>query len=116
MKLILTIVFASVMLIGGFCHFVKPEIYDPLIPDFLPKLAINYISGIIEIVLGIGLFIPKTRNISAKGLFWLMIAFLPLHFIDIFAAHSTMGSMQISIVRFVLHFGLISWAWYISKK
>lgn len=116
MKIKLTFLFAIIMLVGGIFHFVKPEIYDALIPNYLPKLAINYISGIVEIALGIGLFIPQTRKISAIGLFLLMIAFLPLHLIDIFAPHPAMGTMQIAIVRFVLHFGLIYWAWYICKK
>ena len=48
------ILMALLMLLGGIAHFISPETYNGLIPDFLPKLTINYLTGIVEIVLGIG--------------------------------------------------------------
>ena len=66
----------SVML--GFtavAHFVFTKSMAMMLPGFVPyKTATVYLTGIIEITVAIGLFIPKFRVITA----WLLIAFFML--------------------------------------
>ncbi|AEI47352.1 DoxX family protein [Runella slithyformis] len=115
-KLILTYLFGAFMVFGGVNHFLKPEMYAPFIPAFLPNDAVNYLAGIIEIVLGIGVFIPKFRSQATLGILAMMLVFLPLHVIDIFKAQPAIGSHQLALIRLPLQFLLIGWAWFIHKK
>ena len=58
----------------GYDHFICPEIYDPLVPDYMgnPRFW-TILSGIFEIVLGLGIMIPFTRIYSAKSSALLLI-------------------------------------------
>src|SRR6476660_922689 len=84
--------FGALMIFAGVNHFLKPTMYAPFIPDFLPKLIINYVAGIVEISLGVGIFIPRYRHISAVGILLLMLLFLPLHMVDVFSDNPAIGS------------------------
>lgn len=71
---------------AGIYHFVNPEFYLPLIPDYFPfKPFINIASGVVEIALGLALLLPALRKWAAYGLIALLIAFIPahIHFIQI---------------------------------
>ena len=115
-KRVLTILFGLFMIFGGVMHFLKPTMYFPFIPDFLPKSAINYLAGIAEIIVGVGVFVPRFRSIATLGILLMMIAFLPLHILDIFKEHPAIGSHQAALIRLPLQFVLIVWAWFIHKK
>ena len=66
--------------VAGLYHFINPEFYLPLIPDYLPyKGFINTASGILEVGLGLALLMPPWRQRSAYALIALMIAFIPAH-------------------------------------
>ncbi|WP_299601089.1 MauE/DoxX family redox-associated membrane protein [uncultured Aquimarina sp.] len=66
--------------IAGINHFVHPDFYLPLIPEYLgyPEI-INYRSGVAEVLLGIGLLFAYTRKVSAYLIIALLIAFIPSH-------------------------------------
>ncbi|MDH4473936.1 MAG: hypothetical protein QE487_15120 [Fluviicola sp.] len=115
MNRILIFLLAIILISGGVMHFIRPEVYNPFIPDTLPKLAVNYATGIVEIVLGIGLLTTKYRRLAAGGVFLLMIAFLPLHVMDVFADQPAIGSKTLAYIRLPLQFVLIYWPWYIRK-
>jgi len=115
-KTVLTYVFGLFMILGGIMHFINPEIYNPFIPDFLPKDLINYASGLLEIILGTGAMIPSYRSKATMGILVLMLAFLPLHVMDVFKENPAIGSHQLALIRLPLQFVLILWAWFISKK
>ena len=115
-KLILTLVFAAILILAGFNHFINPKIYSPFIPDWMPLILTNILTGIVEIGLGIGLLSKKYRKQAAFGVFLLMIAFLPLHFIDVFKDHLAIGSKTVAMIRLPLQFVLIYWAWYIFQQ
>ncbi|MEO8471626.1 MAG: MauE/DoxX family redox-associated membrane protein [Chryseolinea sp.] len=115
LKKILTYVFGGVMVLAGLNHFMNPQIYDPFIPDFLPKLAVNYVTGVLEFALGVGAIIPSTRHLATLGILLLMVSFLPLHTIDVFKDAPAIGSHQAALIRLPLQFVLILWAWWIWK-
>jgi uncharacterized membrane protein len=115
LKLLLTIVFAAILIVAGFNHFINPEIYGPFIPDWMPLLLTNILTGIVEMGLGIGLLLRKYRRQAAFGVFILMILFLPLHLVDVFKDHPAIGSKTLAMIRLPLQFLLIYWAWYISR-
>ena len=90
--------------------------YDPMIPDAFPQHLVNYLIGILELALGIGVFIKPYRSMAALGIFILMIAFLPLHVVDVFRDEPAIGSKALAYVRLPLQFVLIGWAWFLHKK
>lgn len=67
-------------MVAGLNHFINPGFYLPLIPPYFPwKDWINWISGMIEIVLGLGLLFSRTRRISSWGIILLLLLFIPSH-------------------------------------
>jgi len=112
LKPILTWIFASILIAAGVNHFINPKFYAAIIPAWLPMYTVNYITGLIEIGLGIGLIIKKSKRLSAIGVMILMVLFLPLHFIDALKVHPAIGSHLIAYTRFAFQFILIYWGWY----
>lgn len=112
-KLILTFLFGAFMIMAGINHFLKPTMFFPFIPDLMPKEAVNYIAGILEIMVGVGVFIPAFRSWATLGILGLMVVFLPLHIMDVFSETPAIGSHQLALIRLPIQFVLILWAWYI---
>ncbi|MFN8348319.1 MAG: hypothetical protein U0X91_25175 [Spirosomataceae bacterium] len=115
-KLILTYLFGAIMVFAGISHFLKPGVFLPFIPNFLPREAVNYLAGAVEIIVGLAVFIPRFRSRATLILFLMMVAFLPLHIMDIFKEDPAIGSHQAALVRLPIQFVLIFWAWFIHKK
>lgn len=106
----------ALLILAGIAHFVRPQMYDPMIPDALPMHLVNYLIGLVELALGIGVFIKRFRSTAAMGIFLLMIAFLPLHVADVFRDEPAIGRKALAYVRLPLQFVLIGWAWFLHKK
>lgn len=112
--IVVRVLFAFFMIFGGVQHFLKPDFYIPFVPSFLPfTTAIIYVSGIIEILLGILLFIPKYAKIGALGVLLLMLIFLPIHVWDVFSATPAIGSHEAALIRLPVQFLFIAIAWKI---
>ena len=104
---------AFFMVYGGVQHFVKPDFYLPFVPSFLPyPMAVIYISGIVEVVLGIALLLNnKYAKLGALGVLVLMILFLPIHIWDVFSEIPAIGSHDAALIRLPIQFVLIALAW-----
>ena len=64
--------------LAGVLHFVAPKVYARIVPPSFPRpVFLVYLSGIAEIVLGIGVVIRRTRRPSAWGLIALLLAVFP---------------------------------------
>jgi uncharacterized membrane protein len=64
--------------VAGAMHFVVPHVYVQVVPPSFPRpLALVYLSGIAEIVLGVGVVVPRTRRVAAWGLVLLLLAVFP---------------------------------------
>ena len=71
---IMSIFYVSV----GIKHFTNPSWFLKIVPPILPyKLALVYISGFFEIVLGLLLLFPTLRYVAGWGLILLLIAVFP---------------------------------------
>ena len=116
LKLVLIFVFGLFMIFGGFMHFLNPDMYNPFIPDFMPKVLVNNASGALEIAVGIAAMIPRYRAWGTLGLHALMLAFLPLHVMDVFKENPAIGSHEMALIRLPVQFIFILWAWFIHKK
>jgi len=63
---------------AGANHFVHPGFYLRIVPDYLPDhRLLVVVSGICECLGGVGVLIPKLRNLAGIGLIVLLIAVFP---------------------------------------
>lgn len=62
----------------GVMHFVAPETFMAIMPDYLPwHRELVLVSGVFEILGGVGVAIPRTRKAAGWGLIALMICVFP---------------------------------------
>lgn len=111
--LILRILFGCFFIFAGFMHLIKPKTFNNFIPDFLPKTTVNYVVGILEISIGLGLLIPFTIKSASLLMFVLMLVFLPLHILDAFKEKPIIGSKTVAYIRIVIQFLLLYVAYLI---
>jgi uncharacterized membrane protein len=78
LKLIVRVLFAAFFIVAGITHFTNEAFFTAIVPPYLPfPVALVYISGIAEIVLGVLLLIPRTSIAAGWGLIALLIAVFP---------------------------------------
>jgi uncharacterized membrane protein len=121
LKKISIVVFALFYGGAGINHFISPETYLPLIPDWLGDAStINILAGIAEIVIALLAIFPKTRTYSGWLAIAMLMAFIISHVYFIQIGHCA-GEMcldpWIGWVRLVvIHPLLIYWAYRISRS
>lgn len=104
------------MLAGGVAHFLKPEMFYPIVPDFLPKRLVVYASGVPEIIIGLAVLFPRTRGIAGLGFALLCVAFMPLHIWDLFRDTPAITPHRTAIIRVFVQFFLIWTGWTLYKR
>jgi uncharacterized membrane protein len=107
-------------IVAGFNHFINPEFYLALIPPYLPfHDLINIVSGVIEISLGIGVLVEKSRKWSSYLLVAMLIAFIPAHvyFLQIGSCIDSglCAPQWVSWVRLIIIHPLLIW-WALSVR
>ena len=97
---------------AGVTHFLSPEWFLQIVPPMLPApLALVYLSGIAEIVVGVSVLIPQTRHYAALGTVALLVAVYPANIY--MAVADVMGSELVQWGRLPLQGVLVTWAlWY----
>ncbi len=71
-------VFAALSIIAGISHFVATGFFLKIMPPYLPfHLTLVLVSGLIEIILGILLLVPRYSRLAAWGIIALLIAVFP---------------------------------------
>lgn len=64
--------------IAGVSHFLAPRAFERVVPPQFPRpQALVYLSGIAEMVLGVGVLFERTRRASAWGIVTLLFAVFP---------------------------------------
>lgn len=107
LTIILKIIYGAFFCYAGIMHYLKPGFFNHFIPDFFPKKVVNYIVGLIEFILGLGMFISTTINGASIGILILLILFLPIHFWDLTRERPAIGSKKSAIIRIIIQFVLI---------
>jgi uncharacterized membrane protein len=79
-KTLLRYLLAFIFIGSGFLHFILPDTYVKVMPDFIPfPVACVLISGVLEMAGGLGLLIPKWRNRASWLIVALLLSFLAVH-------------------------------------
>jgi uncharacterized membrane protein len=77
-KIIVRVLFAAFFIVAGVSHFTNEAFFTAIVPPYLPwPVALVYISGVAEIVLGVLLLIPATSILAGWGMIALLIAVFP---------------------------------------
>ncbi len=114
---VLRYLLAIFFIYAGIQHFVNPAFYEPFVPYFLPyKTFWVYASGVLELLFGMMLLISRFAKIGATGILFLLIAFLPVHILDVFSETPAIGSERLAYIRLGVQFVFIAWAFGVRKK
>ena len=117
MKKVLRLLLIAFYAFAGSYHFISPDFYSGLIPDYLPfHTFINYASGVLEIILAIGVALPKYRSAAGKGIVLLLILFIPSHIYFIQIGSCVEDGLCVApwiawIRLLIIHPLLMLWAW-----
>lgn len=69
---------AGLLVGAGALHFVKPEIFEKIVPKKLPnKRELVYASGVVEIASGAMLLNPRTRRLGGLAAAGLLVGVYP---------------------------------------
>ena len=114
------VVLALLFIVASSMHFIS-DVELKIIPPFLPlRREALYITGIFEIVGGIGLLIPRFQRAAAWGLAALLVAIFPAnmyHAVKNIQLGGILNSPFYHVVRLPLQAVLIWWAlWCTGEK
>ena len=106
---------AGVMTFAGVMHFVAPRGYVKIMPKFIPSPeAMVAISGVFEVLGGVGLLIPATQVYAAWGLIALFVAVFPAN-VNMAINKVPLGKKPVPTwalwARLPLQAVFIGWAW-----
>ncbi len=105
---------------AGVMHFVKPGLFLQIVPSVLPwPLAIVYLSGVAELVVGAGLVSPRSRRLAAWGVVALLVAVYPANLYH-WLAHVKVDGAEIPALyhplRALAQLLLIAWAAWLARS
>lgn len=112
--LLLTLLFIA----AGINHFVNPSFYLKITPGFiLGPLAMIYLSGVFEVLGGVGVLVPKLRRAAGWGLIALLIAVSPVH-VDMLVHSDRFPEVPMwgLVARLLLQPVLIAWVWWTTVR
>ncbi|GAB3260842.1 DoxX family protein [Larkinella harenae] len=103
---------AAVYIVSGLLHFFRPQPYLRIMPPYIPYHSqMVLLSGIAEVILGIGLLFPATRPLAAWGLILLLLAVFPANVYMATSEKFINIPTWIRWGRLPLQAVLIWWAW-----
>jgi uncharacterized membrane protein len=107
------------MLAGGTLHMVMPEPFTRAVPGWLPGQAVVYLSGLVELAIGIGVLIPRTRALAGLAFALLCMVYLPVHVWDFFRPDPLFPVPWGAAARIAVQCAIIAlgfWLWQRQKR
>ncbi|MFC4721090.1 MauE/DoxX family redox-associated membrane protein [Geojedonia litorea] len=104
---------AVLYVLAGIMHFIRPKMYLRIMPRYLPNhKSLVILSGLSEIILGIGLCFEVSKTFAIYGIIAMLIVFLLVHFYMLSSKKAGAGIPKwILILRIPLQFVLMYWAY-----
>ena len=108
---------ALFMVGAGTLHFIRPDFYLNIMPPYLPfHLELVYLSGFIELVLGLLLLVPRCSRFAAWGIIALLIAVFPAN-IYLYQNQDVLPAPPIiHFLRLPLQGVFILWAYWHTRR
>lgn len=109
---------ALAFIAAGLNHFINPAMYLKIMPPIFPfPLELVYVSGVFEILGGLGLFLRRTRLVAVWGLILLLIAVFPANMhMAIHPEITPKIPIWILFLRLPLQALIIAWVWNCRDK
>ena len=103
---------------AGVNHFVNPDAYVRMMPPYLPwHRELVFVSGVFEVVGGVGLLVPRLAVAAAWGLIALLVAVFPAN------VHMALHPEEFPRIppvalwlRLPLQLPLLAWAYCFTRK
>lgn len=117
-KLVLKYLFGAFFVAAGANHFINSAFYLKIMPSYLPfHLPLVYLSGVLEIALGVLLLVPRFTRLAAWGLIALLLAVYPAN-INMAVNHHLFPEYSAALLwlRLPLQFILIAWAYLYALR
>ena len=117
-KRISLLLLAAFFILAGLNHFVNKKFYMSMMPSYLPAhTALVYVSGLFEILGGIGVLFAKTRKWAGLGLIALMLAVFPANIYmamnpTLFVQSAPLWALYL---RLPIQFVIIGWIYWTTK-
>lgn len=110
---------AVAMVAVGITHFTDPRFFVRIVPPFVPwPWAAVYVSGLAEVLGGLGLLVARTRVAAAWGLIALFIAVFPAN-VHMAVNHIQPGGEPLPVwamwARLPFQGLFIAWAWWFTR-
>ena len=118
LRVVLRWLLALFFVVAGANHFRSPEIYIGMMPPWLPWPGVlNAVSGVAEILGGVGLLVPRTRRLAGWGLIALLIAVFPANLHVALEGHmpGTNFSPLTLWLRLPFQVVFIAWTWWVAR-
>jgi uncharacterized membrane protein len=114
------LIVAVVFVIAGVLHFVIAPFYLAMMPPWLPAhLLLVQVSGVAEILLGLGVLVDRTRVIAGWGLIALLIAVFPANvqmLLNAVASHAGALSLVLLTLRLPLQWVIGRWVYRVAVQ
>lgn len=107
------LILAFIFCLAGFFHIIRPKAFMRVMPLYIPypKLFV-YLSGIAEILSGLGLLFASTKIIAVWAIISMLILFFPVHIHMLVNKKASLNLPKaVLILRILLQFGLIFWVY-----
>jgi uncharacterized membrane protein len=102
----------SIYIFLGIFHFTHTDFYKPMMPKFLPKHELLiYMSGLLEILLGLGVLFQSTRNSALISIILMLVVFLVVHINMLFPGNQLGIPTWILWLRIPIQFLLMYWTY-----
>ena len=111
------IVLAAAFTWIGLHHFLAPDFYVSIMPPYLPwHLELVYLSGVFEMLGGLGLLWIRTRRVACWGLLALLVAVYPAN-IHMLVNHELYPDLPLwgLWLRMPVQFLIAAWVWYATR-
>jgi uncharacterized membrane protein len=78
---ILALIYGVPFILIGIEHFREPQKFVDIVPKYMPfALFLVYLTGVIEIIGGLGIIYPETREITGRLMVLFLLAIYPANF------------------------------------
>jgi uncharacterized membrane protein len=107
---------AAFWITAGTLHFVRPRMYEAIVPDYLPaQRELVYASGVAELAGGLGLLHARTRRVAGWWLLATLVAVYPAN-IDMALHPERFRDIPEPLLwaRLPLQFAAAWWVWRVA--
>ena len=107
---------AAGFVVAGVLHFVITDAYVQVMPPIFPApRLLVLVSGVAEIVGGLGLLVPRLRRAATVGLVALLVAVWPVHFwLLVEPGLAPVFPYWLLVLRLPAQIPMMAWVWWVG--